>query len=223
MLSEEFTLSLLWFLIAFTLATAASYAIKAGIGYLLWYARNSDEEIQADFSIDISEFDSEARLKVIDGDRVTATRLSTLVPRWMISTTAVESLTELQQRCLLTHIITYIHSRGRLIHNSTIGFGIVLVLFAPQVTAALPLSIQRSVPLLGYLIAITFILFCLPLIERWLLYRADRRAAETCGIETYVDFLETTARIEPDRSWWYALLEPSPQTRASKLRNKAPN
>lgn len=202
-------------LTVFLIATGAIYVFKACLGYLLWFSREP-------VSVEGPELDAlvDAPVKVYDGDRVTATRLSTLPPRWLVSSAAVESLSPPQLRCLLAHVEAHVRNRGRLVHNATFGLGITLAVLAPQVGTALPGDVRWLVPHPGFLLAIGYVVVSMPVVERWLLYRADRLAAADRGAETYLSFLETAAQVEPPRPAWFGYLEPSPGRRAEKLRER---
>lgn len=202
-------------LLVFLLATATAYLVKACMGYLLWWRRDP-------VAVDLPELEvlADEPVKVHDDERVRAARLSTLVPRWLVSSAAVESLSPPQLRCLLAHVEAHVQNRGRLVHNATFGLGITLVLLASQVSAALPGVVQRLVPVPGLLLAIGYVVVSVPIVVRWLLYRADRLAAADCGAETYLSFLETAARVDPPRPAWQGYFEPSPAQRAEKLRER---
>lgn len=196
------------------LATAGAYVFKACLGYLLWWRRDP-------VAADAPELDAlvDGPVKIHDDDRVTAVRLSTLVPRWLVSSTAVETLSQPQLRCLLAHVEAHVQNGGRLVHNATFGLGITLALLSQQVRVVLPGDVHRLVPLPGLLLAIGYVV-SVPVVVRWMLYRADRLAAADHGAETYLSFLEAAARVDPPRPWWYGYLEPSPARRAEKLRER---
>ena len=222
MASRELLISGLGYSLIFVLSVCFAYIIKAGIGYVLWYTKRPIGEDHADLDEISDEIGESATIRVYDNDRIAVTRVSTLTPRWLLTSAAVDSLSAPHQRCLIVHTRSYLRSRSRLLHNSAMGVGFTLVVFAPQVGTVLPTVVQQSLPYPGFLFAIAYFIVCLPLVERWLIYRADRRAAMVCGDETYIGFLEATAESEPQRPFWYSYLEPTPRRRASKLEGRVP-
>jgi hypothetical protein len=218
MVPGEVTRSLLGSLLALSVIVVATYLIKAAVGYVVWAVRDSATDVGTTVDALPEDIDRGSKRKVVDGDRITATRFSTLPPRWVVSSTAVETLDRDELECLISHVSSHVRSHGRAIHNVAIGVGVVLVLAAPRIGAAFPPGLNRLLPVAGFLPAVGYFAVCLPVIERWLVYRADRRAAANCGRGMYLEFLETKTRVDPSRAVWQRWLEPTPERRLEKLR-----
>lgn len=214
----DVTGAVFWSLLVLPVVIVATYLTKAVVGYVVWGLRDSSTDAGSTVVALPEAVDRESKMKVVDDERISATRFSTLPPRWLVSSTAIESLSRDQLECLISYVSSHVHSHGRAIHNVAIGIGVLLVLAAPRIGPALPSGVSRLGPVAGFLPAVGYFAVCLPVIERWLVYRADRRAAANCGRGTYLEFLETKTRVDPSRAVWQRWLEPGPERRLEKLR-----
>ncbi|WP_254840473.1 hypothetical protein [Natronomonas marina] len=204
-------------IIALPVAIAATWTIYVATGYVVWAVKGSATDLEADIDVPPADQKRDAKVKVIDSRWVSATRFSTITPRWMVSSAAVTSLSRAQRDCLVSHEVSYVHSRGPWIYYGTAAVGALPVFFAPELIATVVSGVPPLVSVV--LVAVGDFAVCLPAVKRWLVYRADRRAAANCDTETYLDFLETTARVEPSRPVWLRWLTPTPKRRLEKFRD----
>lgn len=195
------------------LYTGVLYLAKAGVGYIIWHASGRTTTPPQEIR-DMIGPGEPVRLQELD--RAVATRFSTWPPRWLVSTTAVERLPPTAQECLITHIQTHVASHGRLLHNASVGVGLAIVV------SVVRLQTPRVGPMLLGALAFVILYFTvlMPVLERWLVYRADVRAATACGIETYRDFLDILAETNPASSRLRRFVEPTPQARRRYLDRK---